>query len=180
MRRIIVIVAVVAVVALAAWPGIRRFTRRLAAQRRYEHAFAAYMMSDVDESEKTFSDIARQYADLPIGVMAKLKVAFLAYDDRKDLDRAEALFTQVLDEHPDGALYLSDSPVPDYEGELELVAYYFLGLIARERGDARAARVWLERVANQGSCNPANLIVAATSDLLRGMDADARKGETSP
>ena len=180
MRRVIVIVAIVAAVGLAASPGVKRFIRRLAAQRQYEHAFAAYMMSDVDEAEKTFSEIASKYADLPIGVMAKLKVAFLAYDERKDLDRAEALFTQVLDEHPDGVLYLSDSPVPDYEGELELVAHYFLGLIARERGDAAGARAWLEKVANQGSCNPANLIVAATSDLLRGMDADARKGETSP
>lgn len=179
MRRatVVILIVVVAVAAVLSLPSVRRFRRRLAGQKLYERAFAAYMLGDVERSETTFGEVASRYGDLAIGSMAQLKIAFMAYDEHKDADRAEELFRAFLDEHPDGLLRTLDSPLPDYEGELELVAYYFLGRIALDRGDTDAAREWLERIADRGSCNPANVIVAASSDLLRKIEA--RAGERS-
>jgi len=111
--------------------------------------------------------------------MAQIKLAFLAYDEddgedaaarRTRLDRAEGLFKQYLDEHRERVMYLSNSPMPDYEGELELVAWYFLGRIAGDRGSRAEQRRWYEKVAGTESRNPGNMIVSKVRVLLREMD----------
>ena len=157
-------------------PAIRRYHRSVLATRLYDRAVASYMITDVDECEAIFEQIADLYGDLPIGAMAELKIAWLAYDQHQDLGRAEALFSAFLDKHPDGVLYLSETPLPDYEGELEIVAWYFLGRIARDRGDMEAARSWFQRVDERDSRNPANIVVGETRAILRRMTDDQRKG----
>ena len=181
MRRasaIAVACSLLALAALAAWlaPAVRRYHRSVIASRLYDRAVASYMIENVDECEATFKEVAGRFGDLPIGAMAELKIAWLAYDQHQDLDRAETLFTAFLDKHPEGVLYLSDTPLPDYDGELETVAWYFLGRIAHDRGNVEVARSWFERVDQQGSRNPANIVVGDTRAILRRMNEDERKG----
>ena len=189
----------VAVAVAAAWlsPPAKRLRRSLAARKLYTHAVSRYMIHDVDGAAGTFQTIARQYGDLPIGATARVKLAFLAYDAdddegpdshearRRRLDRAEALFRRYLDEHPQSVMYLSSSPLPDYEGELGLVAWYFLGRIAGDRGNTEEQRTWYEKIINAGSRNQGNMIVSKVTVLLRqmdeanasGFDRDPRQGE---
>lgn len=182
-RRTITVLLVVLALLAGLWfaPPVRRFRRSYRAQQLYVHAIALYMVVKVDEAKDTLEKIADRYAELPIGAMARIKLAFLAYDDDDNetesqrqarLDRAERLFTQYLDDHPQSVLYLSNSPMPDYEGELELVAWYFLGRIARDRGNIDQALAWFHKVADTGSENPSNMIVGKTNVLLREMEAD--------
>lgn len=131
-KRIVIIVIVLAVVAAVSTTDLRR---KLRAQRLYEKAVAHYMLQRVDASEAAFRELADHYQDLSIGALAELKFTFIAYDQYDDLDRAEQLFLAFLQTHPDDVMYLSQLPLPDYEGELQLVAYYFLGRIAQDRGD---------------------------------------------
>ena len=192
MTRRIVIVAVIAAVAAAAWlsPPAQRLRRSLAARKLYSHAVSRYMIQDVTGAAGSFRTIAQQYGDLPIGAMAEIKLAFLAYDvdddegpdsheaRRRRLDRAEALFRRYLDEHPQSVMYLSSSPLPDYEGELGLVAWYFLGRIAGDRGNTEEQRAWYEKIIDAGSRNKGNMIVSKVTVLLRQMDeANAKQGE---
>lgn len=167
MKKVAIAVVVVAVVAAVCTAGLRR---KLRAQRLYERAVAQYMLQRVDDSEATFHELAQHFGDLPIGALAELKIAFIAYDEHENLDRAEQLFHEFLDTHPQDVMYLSQAPLPDYEGELQLVAYYFLGRIAQDRGDTPGARRWFERIVTRGSRNPGNMIVGETATLLRHMD----------
>ncbi|MFH0964824.1 MAG: tetratricopeptide repeat protein [Planctomycetota bacterium] len=176
-RLILWIVLAVLLVALLP-PAFRAFSRarrRLAADRLYEKAIGHYMLERVDESLATFKEIASRYADLPLGALAQLKIAFLTYDQWHNLDKAESLFREFLDKHPDGVMYLSEVSLPDYDGELELVAYYFLGRIASDRGRPDEARAWFDKILARGSANPANMIVGETTVLVRQMDEAARK-----
>ena len=150
------------------------FGRRLTAKRLYQKAVAAYMLKQVDECERLFEIIAERYDDLPIGALAELKIAFLSYDQHEDLNRAESLFHGFLKDHPDGVMYISDAPLPEYNGELELVAFYFLGKIAIERGDNEQGVSWFERIVKQGSRNPANIMVGQTSALLQRMQEESQ------
>lgn len=148
--------------------------RRLTAKRLYQKAVAAYMLKQVDECEKLFEVIADRYGDLPIGALAELKIAFLSYDQHEDLNGAETLFLRFLKDHPDGVMYISDAPLPEYNGELELVAFYFLGKIAIERGDNQQGESWFKRIVKQGSRNPANIMVGQTKALLQRMQEESQ------
>lgn len=188
-RTGLIIVLIPAILVVAVWfsPPFRRFRRSYRAQKLYVHAISLYMAKDVDGAARTFQTIAQRYADLPIGAMAQVKLAFLAYDADDDegpdshnartarLDRAEKLFKNYLHEHPHSVMYLSNSPMPDYEGELELVAWYFLGRIAEDRGNTAEQRVWYEKIASTESENPGNIIVSKVAVLLRETDEAARK-----
>ena len=183
-RRIVIAVVIVAVAAVAVWltPPAQHLRRKLAARKLYTHAVSRYMIQDVEGAAETFRTIARQYGDLPLGAMAEIKLAFLEYDADDDegphdtearnarLDRAEALFRRYLDEHPHSVMYLSSSPLPDYEGELELVAWYFLGRIAGDRGNTQEQCAWYQRIVETGSRNKGNMIVSKVTVLLRQMD----------
>lgn len=171
------ILLILAGLAVRFGPAVRSYHRSVTASHLYDCAVAYYMIRKVDECETTFAEIANLYGDLPIGAMAELKIAWLAYDQHRDLDRAEALFSAFLQNHPQGVLYLSDTPLPDYDGELETVAWYFLGRIARDRGNAEAARSWFERVDKAGSRNPANIVVGDTRAILRRMTEDEPNGD---
>jgi len=173
-RRDIILMAVViaAVLAgLAVTPWARSFRRRVAANRAYEHAVAAYMLSNIAESRATFQKLAREYPDFPIAALAELKLAFLAYDEDRDLDRAEALFGEFLETHPGGVMFFPESPALEYEGELALVAEFFLGRIAYDRGNMAKARSHFEGITVEGrSKDEANLIVAEARTILRRMN----------
>ena len=119
--------------------------------------------------------MAQAYGDLPVGALADLKRAFLIYDEDGDLDRAEKLFIKFLDDHPEPVLHLPATPQAyEYFGELEVVAWFFLGKIAVDRSDPSAARIWFEKIVKTGSRNPANSLVAATRSILRKMNASRR------
>ena len=158
---------VVALVAVAA--GLLVLSgeaRTAAAQNLYEHAVARYMLNDVNDCEIALRKVARNYPDLALGALAQLKLAFLAYDERGDIEGSRAQFQRYLDDHPESVMYLSRAPLPEYEGELELVAYYYLGRIAQQQGQADVASKWFEKIIQQGSQNPANMIVGETRVLL--------------
>ena len=181
MRRrsvIAVVIVAVALVALAAWisPPGRSLRRRVAANALYEHAVAAYMLSDIEESRAGFAEIAQRYRDLPIGALAELKLAFFAYDEDKDIEGAEVMFRRFLQAHPEGITFFLESPAPEYEGELELVAEFFLGRIAQDRSRDREARRIFEAIVAKGSRNEANLIVAETKTILRRMEEEDQQG----
>jgi len=48
-------------------PPVRHVRKRLAAHAMYEKAVSAYMSDDVEKSRPRFGEIARQFADMPIG-----------------------------------------------------------------------------------------------------------------
>ena len=163
-----------------AWmsPLGRGLRSRLAATKRYEGAVAAYMLEDVDRARALFGEVARDYPDLPIGALAELKIAFLAYDEERDPAGAERLFREFLEKHPETILHLPESPKAfEYYGELQLVAYFFLGRIAQDRGDPREARRWYDRVVETGSVNPANYIIGETKTIIRRLDGAGGMGE---
>ena len=183
MRRAPLIAVGLLLAGAALWwsPPARRLRSAAAAQRLYGHAVSLYMINDLDGAAHAFRTIAERYHHLPIGAMARLKLAFLVYDADDNetpaaratrLDRAEELFNAYLGEHPQSVMYLSNSPMPDYEGELEIVAWYFLGRIAGDRGDTGRRRMWYEKVARTKSRNPGNMIVSKVTVLLREMDHD--------
>jgi len=147
-----------------AWLTLRRHTRALAA---FNSAVATYMMYDVGKARQMFSDVARDYEDLSIGALADLKAAFLVYDEQKDLDEAERLFKRFLEDHPETLLHLPETPENfEYHGELQLVAWYFLGQIAEDHGHAEDANRWFRRITDAGSRNPANYIVSEARAIV--------------
>ena len=179
-RNIIVTGAVLAAVlaGLAATPWAWNFRRRVGSIRLYEHAVGQYMLKDVAGSRAAFEKLARRYADLPIGALAELKLAFLAYDEDRDLDQAETMFREFLERRPDGVMFFPESPAPEYEGELALVAEFFLGRIAYDRGNIAEARSRFERITAKGrSKDGANLIVAEAKTILRRMNESGESGE---
>jgi hypothetical protein len=167
--------------ALLVWgvPRLRGLNRYLAAEHLYEQAVSAYMAEDVNRAQSLFEDVATGYADLPIGALSELKVAFLVYEDRHDLDRAETLVRRFLEQRSQRVRYFADSPTSEYEGELDLVAYFLLARIAKARGDDEQTVHWLERIVQQGSDNPANHIVAEADNQLRRVAQTTRKGASS-
>jgi len=175
---VIVVGVVLALLAgLAMTPQAHDFRRRMAANKLYEHAVAEYMHSNIEESRSAFAEIAAKHEDLPIGALAELKLAFFAYDEDKDLDRAEALLEEFLERHPDGVMFFLEWPSDEYEGPLELVAEFLLGRIAYDRGNVAEARARYERIAADGrSKDPANLIVSEAKTLLRRMNESAQPG----
>jgi len=163
------LLAVACGVALPAALKVRRASNAI---RAYEAGVAAYMLYDVPKARHHFAQVARTYGDLPLGALAELKVAFLAYDEAGDLDEAQRLFEHYLDTHPQTVVHLPQTPQRfEYFGELELVAWYFLGRIADDRGDRAEARRWFERIVRTGSRNPANFIVSETRLILKQADA---------
>ena len=140
--------------------------RRAAATRRYDRAVAAYMMADVTEARQRFLDVARDFEGLSVAALAELKVAFMAYDDGAVVD-AKAQFEQFLQRHPEPVVHTPESPRRDYFGNLRIVATYFLGRIAEDRGAPEAARAWYERTLEEVDRNPGNIIIASTRDRLR-------------
>ena len=179
-RRIIlwlglVPVAAVAVgVLLSGWLHLRRHARAIEA---FDAATAAYMMYDVAKAKALFDQVARDYEELPVGALAELKVAFLVYDEAGDLDEAERLFVRFLETHRETVLHLPQTPQQfEYHGELELVAWHFLGRIAKDRGRPDEAHRWFQRIVETGSRNPANYIVSEA----RATVARARRAEERP
>ena len=169
----------VAGLGIAALAFVRQAQRRVAANEHYDRAVAAYMLYDVDRARALFGELAREYPDLSIGVLSELKIAFLYYD-AGDLNEAQARFWQFLQDHPQTISHLPETPRRDYFGELQLVAYYFLGRIAQDQGDHETARKWFETVLETGSRNPANIIVADTHDIVRRLDLVAPSGPATP
>jgi len=161
-------------VVVAAWfsPPARGLRRHFTVHDLYVQAVGAYMARDIEASRAIFSRIACDFGTLPVGALAELKVAFLVYDEDRDLERAESLFKAFLTRHPEGVVYVPQWPSNDYEGELELVAWFFLGQIAQERHrDAEALRCF-NRVLEIGSRNRANLIVAEVESRVRMMETN--------
>ncbi len=166
---------VIAVVVGALWIAWSTLSRHTRAIDDYESAVAAYMMYDVEEAKRLMTEVSREYGDLPIGALAELKTAFLVYDDGGDLDEAERRFQRYLDTHPDTVLHLPQTPEDfEYYGELQLVAWYFLGRIAEDRGQRDRAVGFFARVAEAGSRNPANFVV---SDARSFIERFEREGE---
>ena len=165
-------VAVTAIVVLGSAIGTRGLRRQLTAERRYEQAIAAYMNQQPQRSLELFEDVAEEFSDLPVGALCQLKVAFLLYADHGNLQQAESLFRAYLDTHPKTVFFVADSPVAEYEGELELIAYYFLGRIAQDRGNLTQARRWFDKIVNAGSRNPGNYIVSEAKSAVREMASE--------
>jgi len=147
--------------------GIHRLRGAIA---HYETAAAAYMLYDVEKAKQLFEEVATEYSDLPIGAMAELKHAFLVYDEDGDREEARELFERFDARHPDPVLHLPLTPQRfEYFGDVRLVAWYFLGKIAQDEGNASEARSWFEKVAKTGSSNPSNFILAESKAILMKM-----------
>jgi tetratricopeptide (TPR) repeat protein len=147
--------------------GIQRLRRAIEA---YEAAAAAYMFYDVDQAKQLFKEVAAEYGDLPLGDMAELKYAFLVYDEDGDRDGARELFERFDEAHPDPVLHLPQTPQRfEYFGDVRLVAWYFLGRISQDEGNAAEARAWFEKVEKTGSRNPSNFILAESTAILGKM-----------
>ncbi len=164
--RVLVSVAIVLGIVVGVLVPAHRVQRRVAATQHYDRAVAAYMMSDVAAARMLLAEVAQIYPDLSIGVLAKLKIAFLCYDEQ-DLEQASELFSRFLKEHPERIVHLPETPSREYFGELDLVAWFFLAKISRDRGDHETAHDWFKRILKTGSKNPANIIIAETRSIVR-------------
>lgn len=180
-RLLVVVIPAIAFLFLMLWAlgskgGVRY---RIAANEHYDKAVAAYMFGDVGGAHTLFAEVARDYPDLSISPLAELKQAFLVYDEDKDVDRAKALFNKFLEDHPATIIHLPDWPREghEYYGELQLVAYFFLGRIAHDRSDLSEARRWYEHIIETGSRNPANYIVAQCRSFLDSIDRLKKMGD---
>ena len=168
-RKIILFGLVSAVVFIGAvvcpaWWILRRHAQAHAA---FNAATAAYMMYDVEKARQMFSKMARDYDDLSIGALADLKAAFLIYDEQGDLNEAERLFRRFLKDHPGTLMHLPQTPDNfEYHGELQLVAWYFLGRIAEDHGREEEAYRWFTSITDAGSRNPANYIVSEARAIV--------------
>jgi tetratricopeptide (TPR) repeat protein len=162
--------AAIAIVVGLLFPRVLGVQRLRRAILEYEAAAAAYMFYDVDQAKHLFKEVAAEYGDLPLGDMAELKYAFLVYDDDGDREGARALFKRFADTHPDPVLHLPLTPQPfEYFGDVRLVAWYFLGKISQDEGNAAEARAWFEKVEKTGSSNPSNFILAESKAILGKM-----------
>lgn len=171
-RKYVWIGAVIAVAVAAGFltPRVLGIHRLRGAIAHYETAAAAYMFYDVEKAKLKFKEVATKYGDLPVGAMAELKYAFLVYDEDGDREGARELFERFDKMHPDPVLHLPLTPQRfEYFGDVRLVAWYFLGKIAQDEGNASEARSWFEKVAKTGSSNPSNFILAESKAILMKM-----------